>query len=342
MSHGSILVTGGAGYIGSHTVVALIEAGYTPIIVDDFRNANRRVLSGIESITGEKVAVFETDVTDKEALEILFNKTKPEGIIHFAAYKAVGESVHEPLKYYQNNLIGLLNLLELSLENQIKSFVFSSSCTVYGEPVGHFEVDESCAIGQPASPYGQTKVMGEQIINDVCRAYPTFNALNLRYFNPIGAHPSAVIGEFPLGRPTNLLPYITQTAIGKLEQLTVYGGDYDTSDGTCLRDYIHVCDLAEAHVKGLKFLEQQVGGVEAVNVGTGRATSVLEMIHLFEEISGNELNWTMGERRKGDVPMISAKVGKANELLQWSTSYSVEDAIAHAWEWENKLAQIEK
>jgi UDP-glucose 4-epimerase len=342
MSQGSILVTGGAGYIGSHTVVALIEAGYTPVIIDDFRNANRSVLKGIESITGEKVLVFERDVTDKKEMDFLFKKIQPSGIIHFAAYKAVGESVHAPLKYYQNNLIGLMNLLELSLHYQIRSFVFSSSCTVYGEPSGNFEVDESSPIGKPASPYGQTKVMGEQIIHDVCRANPWFNALNLRYFNPVGAHPSAAIGEFPQGKPSNLLPYITQTAIGKLAQLTVFGGDYNTLDGTCLRDYIHVCDLAEAHVKGLQYLEQQKGGEQAINIGTGKATSVLEMIHLFEEVTGNKLNWNMGERRAGDVPMICAKIEKASKLLHWSASYSIEDAIAHAWDWENNIAFIEK
>jgi UDP-glucose 4-epimerase len=311
-----ILVTGGAGYIGSHTVVELYANGYTPIILDDFRNSNKTAIDGIEKITGKEVKFHEIDICDAVLLEQIFQTYKIEGIIHFAAYKAVGESVLEPLKYYKNNIIGLLNVLELSSKYNVLAFVFSSSCTVYGEPKGLKEVKESTPLSRPSSPYGNTKLIGEQILNDFFVSQPTTKILNLRYFNPIGAHPSSLIGELPFGKPNNLLPYITQTAIGKLQELVVYGNDYPTKDGSCVRDYIHVCDLAKAHVKALNYLEDQTKGlIDAVNIGTGKGKTVIEVIEAFESINGKKLNWRFGPRRTGDVVEIYANAEKSKELL---------------------------
>lgn len=333
-----ILVTGGAGYIGSHTVVELYSNGYTPIILDDFRNSNKTAIEGIENITGKKVQLHEIDICDSVLLEHIFQTYKIEGIIHFAAYKAVGESVVEPLKYYRNNILGLLNILELSDKYNVRPFVFSSSCTVYGEPKGLKEVKESTPLSKPSSPYGNTKLIGEQILNDFFVSQPTAKILNLRYFNPIGAHPSSLIGELPFGKPNNLLPYITQTATGKLKELVVHGNDYPTKDGSCVRDYIHVCDLAKAHVKALNYLENQTQGlIDAVNIGTGKGKTVLEVIEAFESISGSKLNWRFGPRRAGDVDEIYANSAKSHELLHWQADYSFEEAIKHAWLWENKL-----
>jgi UDP-glucose 4-epimerase len=342
MSHRPILVTGGAGYIGSHTMVALSEAGYQPIIVDDFRNANRNVLKGLHNLLDMEPTCYEVDVTDEKALQQVFTQVQPVGVIHFAANKAVGESVADPLMYYHNNLMGLIAVAKQCLQHNVHHLVFSSSCTVYGEPKGNHAVDESTPIGEPASPYGRTKIIGEQILRDVHHAHPQLGILNLRYFNPVGAHPSGEIGEFPIGKPNNLLPFITQTAAGKWSELTVFGGDYNTPDGTCVRDYIHVCDLAEAHVKALQLLEREGPLYDAINIGTGQGTSVLDMITAFEELTGHELNWKMGDRRPGDVPMIYAKVEKAHEKLHWHTKRTVEDALADAWNWEQKLMEHEK
>jgi UDP-glucose 4-epimerase len=333
-----ILVTGGAGYIGSHTVVELYSNGYTPIILDDFRNSSKRVIEGIEKIIGEQVQFHEIDICDPAQLEQIFRNYKIDGVIHFAAYKAVGESVLEPLKYYKNNIIGLLNVLELSTKYNVRPFVFSSSCTVYGEPKGLKEVKESTPLSKPSSPYGNTKLIGEQILNDFFVSQPTAKILNLRYFNPIGAHPSSLIGELPNGKPNNLLPYITQTAIGKLKELVVHGNDYPTKDGSCVRDYIHVCDLAKAHVKALNYLENETQGlIDAVNVGTGQGKTVIEVIETFESITGEKINWRFGPRRSGDVDEIYANSAKSKELLNWEANHSFEDAILHAWLWENKL-----
>ena len=335
-----VLVTGGAGYIGSHTVVALVENGYTPIILDDFRNANRIVLDGLTKILGFLPEIIEVDVCDDKALRSIFQKYSFEGIIHFAAYKAVGESVQNPLKYYQNNLSGLINILNKMLEFGVKNLVFSSSCTVYGEPKELKEVSEDSPKNLPSSPYGYTKWIGEQIMEDTFLAHPELCLINLRYFNPVGAHKSSFIGEFPLGKPSNLLPFVTQTAIGKQEVLTVFGNDYPTRDGTCIRDYIHVMDLAEAHVKALAFLEDHKKGcLEAVNIGTGKGTSVLEIISCFEEVSKCKLNWSFGPKREGDVVEIFANCDKASNLLGWQAKLSINDAVIDAWKWELFLSE---
>lgn len=336
----TILITGGAGYIGSHTVVELVKAGYHPIIVDDFRNSKKSVINGLTELIGESPIYYEIDVCDKSALEELFERYNFKGIIHFAAYKAVGESVAEPLKYYHNNILGLVTICELALKYNVHNFVFSSSCTVYGEPKGLKEVSESTPKSEPNSPYGNTKFIGEQILSDVQKSNKDFKIINLRYFNPVGAHPSSLIGEFPIGKPNNLLPFVTQTAIGKQDSLLVFGNDYSTKDGTCIRDYIHVCDLAEAHVKAIHFLENKNGEcLEAVNIGTGQGTSILEVIHLFEKIAGLKLNWQFADRRNGDVIEIYANAEKANHLLNWKSQFTVADAINDAWNWEKKLVE---
>ncbi len=336
-----VLVTGGAGYIGSHTVVALKQQGYIPVIADDFRNANVIVLDGLRHILGQEPIVHRIDICDKPALTELFETYRFEGVIHFAAYKAVGESVEKPLEYYHNNLVGLLNVLGLLAQFGVKNFVFSSSCTVYGEPKGTKEVSENTPKQLPASPYGFTKWMGEQIIADFQQSAPALKLMNLRYFNPVGAHPSARIGEFPIGKPNNLLPFVAQTAIGKQQHLTIFGNDYPTRDGSCIRDYIHVMDLAEAHVAALSFLsKQQEGLLEAVNVGTGNGTSVLEIVAAFERITGKAVPKQIGPRRAGDVIEIYANVQKGEQLLGWRARLSIEDAIRDAWAWENYLANL--
>ncbi|MFM6963937.1 MAG: UDP-glucose 4-epimerase GalE [Sphingomonadales bacterium] len=336
-----VLVTGGAGYIGSHTVVALYQQGYVPVLVDDFRNANAIVLDGLQYILGQQPIVHRIDVCDKIALSTLFEQYAFDGVIHFAAYKAVGESVEQPLAYYQNNLVGLINVLSLLEQYQVPNFVFSSSCTVYGEPKGAKEVSEQTPKQLPESPYGYTKWMGEQIIADFHKSASHLKLMNLRYFNPVGAHPSARIGEFPIGRPNNLLPFVTQTAIGKQATLTVFGNDYPTRDGSCIRDYIHVVDLAEAHVAALAFLaDQKEGLLEAVNIGTGRGTSVLEIVEAFERSTNQSLPYEIGPRRAGDVMEIYANVQKGQDLLGWKARLSIEDAIRDAWAWEQFLATL--
>ena len=336
-----ILVTGGAGYIGSHTVVALQKQGFIPVIADDFRNANPVVMEGLRHILGHDSIVHRIDICDKPAMEALFEKYAFTGVIHFAAYKAVGESVQKPLAYYQNNLVGLLNMLALIEAFEVRNFVFSSSCTVYGEPQGAKEVSEATPKQLPESPYGYTKWMGEQIIADFHRSAPQLKLMNLRYFNPVGAHPSARIGEFPIGKPNNLLPFVTQTAIGKQAHLTVFGNDYPTQDGSCIRDYIHVMDLAEAHVAALTYLmNQNKGLLEAVNIGTGEGTSVLEIVEAFERITGQNLPHVIGPRRAGDVIEIYANATKGQELLGWKARLSIDDAIKDAWAWENYLATL--
>ena len=334
----NILVTGGAGYIGSHTVVELIENGYNPIIVDDFRNAHKSSVDGIEKIVGGTIEVREIDVCDKDKLKAVFEEFSFFGIIHFAAYKAVGDSMENPLSYYQNNLGGLINVLQLAIEFNVENFVFSSSCTIYGEPKNSKVVSEDSPVQTASSPYGNTKQIGEQIINDVIASGAKIKMLNLRYFNPVGAHSSTLIGELPLGKPNNLLPVVTQCAIGKIPNITVNGNDYDTVDGTCVRDYIHVVDLANAHVKGIEWLSsKKTGLVENVNIGTGTGTSVLEIIQSFEEISGIKLNWKYGERREGDVIEIYADARKSLALLNWKAIRTVNDAIEDSWNWELKL-----
>jgi len=332
-----ILVTGGAGYIGSHSVVELYENGFTPVIVDDFRNSHISVIEGLKKITKAEIIYRRIDVCNFQEFENIFIEFSFRGIIHFAAYKAVGESVQEPLKYYRNNLVALINCLELAEKYKVHDIVFSSSCTVYGEPKGVKVVTEHSSVQPANSPYGNTKQIGEEIINDVIGSGSELRILKLRYFNPIGAHDTGLIGELPIGKPNNLLPYVTQTAIGTLEKLTVFGNDYATHDGTCIRDYVHVCDLANAHVRGLEWLmKQEIGITDTVNIGTGKGTSVLEIIHIFEKISEQELNWEFGNRREGDVPEIYADVTKAEQLLNWKAKRNVKDAIFDAWNWELK------
>ena len=335
-----IIVTGGAGYIGSHTVVSLIENGYEPIIVDDFRNAQKSVIQNLETITGQKLTVHSIDCCDLQKMDAIFEIEKPVGIIHFAAYKAVNESVQKPLEYYTNNLQSLLTVLQMYEKYKVESLVFSSSCTVYGEPKGKIEVDESFPILKAFSPYGQTKIICEQIIEDFHLANPSAKITSLRYFNPVGAHSSALIGEYPIGKPNNLLPYITQTAIGKLEKITVFGKDYSTPDGTCIRDYIHVCDLADAHVKAIDFLEKTTTGIlEAINIGTGKGTSVQEIIEAFEKTTGVKLNYHFGPRRSGDVEAIYANTSKSEKKLNWKAKRSIFDSVQSAWEWEKKIKE---
>jgi UDP-glucose 4-epimerase len=334
----NILVTGGAGYIGSHTVVELMNKGFNPIIVDDFRNSNPNVLKGIKSITNQEPIIRIVDVTDKQKLKAVFEEFPLSGIIHFAAYKAVGESVDNPLSYFRNNIDGLLNCLELAEEFNVLNFVFSSSCTVYGEPKGTKVVTELTPTQEANSPYGATKQMCERIISDVHKSGSKMRMLNLRYFNPVGAHETGNIGELPIGKPSNLLPYVTQTAAGLLDELTVFGNDYETEDGTCIRDYIHVVDLATAHIKGYKWLNGlSEAKLETLNVGTGKGVSVLEIIHTFEKVSNQSLKWKFGPRRAGDIEQIFADTSKAEALIDWKAERSIEDAIKDSWNWQNKL-----
>lgn len=332
-----ILVTGGAGYIGSHTVVSLVEGGYTPIILDDFRNAKLDVINRLEKITRKHLKVAQIACQDEAALRKLFDAHDFFGVIHFAADKAVGESVENPLKYFENNLMGLTVLLKVMRDYNVHRLVFSSSCTVYGEPE-IIPVTEKSALTF-SSPYGFTKLVNEQMIEQFVSSCKNFKAIALRYFNPIGAHESGEIGEDPQGIPNNLLPFITQTASGKREYLTVYGSDYDTADGSCIRDYIHVMDIAEAHVKALNFFEKSsCKGFDVFNIGTGKGTSVFEMISTFEEVTNSKLNFKVGERRPGDIPSIFAEAEKANNVLEWSSKRTVKDAIKSAWKYEkNKI-----
>lgn len=329
----NILVTGGAGYIGSHTVVSLIEDGFNPIILDDFRNAQTDVIDRLEAIVGKKLTVIQKSCDDLTALNELFEEISFWGVIHFAADKAVGESVENPLKYFDNNIGGLITLLKAMQANGVERLVFSSSCTVYGEPE-NIPVTEESPVSY-ASPYGFTKLINEQMLTQFALAAPNFEVVLLRYFNPIGAHKSALIGETPQGTPSNLLPYLTQTATGQREVLTVYGDDYNTPDGTCIRDYIHVLDLADAHVAALRFLNQTHSyNLSIFNIGTGKGTSVKEMIDCFEQECNVPLNWKVGPRREGDVPAIFAKVDKASKLLSWKAKYTVQEAIVDAWKYE--------
>lgn len=334
-----ILVTGGTGYIGSHTVVELLNAGNEPIIVDNLSNSNINVLKGITAITSKNVPFYQIDVTDKDALSVIFKENPGiNGVIHFAASKAVGESVKEPLKYYRNNLDGLMNILECMKQYNVCSLVFSSSCTVYGQP-DILPVTEDAPIKPALSPYGNTKQICEEIIRDTVAANSNLHAILLRYFNPIGAHPSALIGELPLGVPQNLIPYVTQTAAGIRECLTIYGNDYDTEDGSCIRDYINVTDLAKAHVVAVSRMEEkkQDSNVEVFNIGTGRGTSVFEIVNIFEKVTGVKLNYKVGPRREGDIEKVWADPSKANNVLGWKSEKSMEETIKSAWEWQKTL-----
>lgn len=332
----SIIVTGGAGYIGSHTVVELLAEGYKPIIVDNFCNSEKSVIDGLKKITGEKIALYEGDCTDKSFMQSVFEETNPVGVIHFAAYKAVGESVEKPLEYYHNNIVSLLVLLDVMKEHACNTLVFSSSCTVYGTP-DRLPVTEETPTQKAISPYGNTKQISEDIIHDTVTTRSGLSAISLRYFNPIGAHPSGFIGELPRGVPSNLVPFVAQTAAGWREQLVVHGNDYNTPDGSNIRDYIHVVDLAKAHVKTLEYLENKTNFYDAINVGTGKGTSVLEVVTSFEKVTGQKLNYKIGPRRSGDVEQIYASVDKSKQVLNWETELTVEDALRDAWNWQQTL-----
>jgi len=332
-----ILVTGGLGFIGSHTVVCLHEAGYEPIIIDNLSNSLMSAMDGILSLIGYKPTFINADVNDKIALSDLIESHKPEAIIHFAAFKAVGESVEKPLMYYHNNLGGLISVLEVMQQHNLSNLVFSSSCTVYGEP-NIVPISESTTTKPAQSPYGATKQMGEIILNDNST---WCNTQCLRYFNPIGAHPTAALGELPLGIPNNLIPYLTQTAAGIRKELTVFGSDYDTSDGTCIRDYIHVMDLADAHVKAVERLlnQQQLESFEVFNIGTGKGFSVLEVIHSFEKENKITVPHKIGPRRPGDVVKVWADTSKVENVLGWKAKRGLDEMMRDAWNWQLKLNQ---
>lgn len=339
-----ILVTGGMGFIGSHTVVELIQAGYEPIIIDNLSNSSIQVLDGIEKITGQRPYFAQIDCQDKEALQQVMQEQGPiSAIIHFAASKAVGESVEKPLLYYRNNLVSLLNLLDLMPSNGIERIVFSSSCTVYGQPEV-LPVTENAPIQPALSPYGNTKQICEEIITDTAYANKQLHAILLRYFNPIGAHESAEIGELPNGVPQNLIPFVTQTAAGIREQLKVFGNDYNTPDGSCIRDYINVTDLAKAHVAAVKRLTEalQKKSVEVFNIGTGNGLSVLEIIKAFEKVTGQKLNYAIVGRREGDIEQVWADATYANTELGWKTEKNIEETLLSAWKWQEKLSQKSK
>jgi UDP-glucose 4-epimerase len=333
----NILVTGGAGFIGSHTVVELVAAGYNPVIVDNFNNSEESVLERLKQITGRGIFCYRQNYQDKEALISVIEKASIDGVIHFAAYKAVGESVENPLKYFQNNVAGLITLLETLEEMGVPNLVFSSSCTVYGE-ADKLPLTEASPIKPAASPYGATKQMGEIIIKDTTLASKKLRSIALRYFNPIGAHPSALIGELPIGVPSILVPFITQTVAGWREELSVFGNDYPTLDGTCIRDYIHVVDLAKAHVKALEHLDKQSPQYfDVFNVGTGKGSSVLEVIQTFEQATGKKVPYKIGPRRPGDIIASYANAGKAKSQLSWQSEKTLRDALADAWRWQQTL-----
>lgn len=337
-----ILVTGGCGYIGAHTIVDLIENGFNPVSIDDNSRSTTGLLKGIKEITGVAVKNYKVDLANFDDTYAVFHENPDiKGIIHFAAYKAVGESVQKPLLYFENNLTSLINVLKCAKEFNVPHFIFSSSCTVYGSP-DKIPVTEESPIKPAESPYGATKQMGEEIVRDVTKT-GGLKSILLRYFNPVGAHPSALIGELPVGKPENLVPAITQTAIGKIKELTVYGDDYDTRDGSCIRDYIHVCDIAHAHTLALQHLinDKNKNACEVFNLGTGDGVSVLEAIHAFEKVSGVKLNYKIGPRRPGDIVAIYANNSLAKSVLDWDTKYSLDEMMATAWKWQLKLKEDE-
>lgn len=336
----TIIVTGGAGYIGSHTIIELLEkTDYNIVSVDNYANSTSKTFDRIEAITGKKVKNYHVDIANYEALEYALNSIKnPIGVIHFAAFKSVPQSVHEPLLYYHNNLGSLINMLKYCKARNIQNFIFSSSCSVYGN-VEKLPVTEQTPFSKAESPYAQTKQMGEDIVSDFIKSTPSYKAVLLRYFNPVGAHMSALTGELSNSKPDNLVPYITLTAAGLLPKLTVFGGDYDTRDGSCIRDYIHVSDIADAHVKAMNYLlqDKQKQACSVFNLGTGTGVSVLEAIHSFEKVSGQKLNYEVGPRRAGDVINIYANNDLAKNELEWNPEYSLDDMMLSAWKWQQHL-----
>lgn len=339
MSKYNILVTGGMGYIGSHTTVELLQAGYDVTIVDDLSNSNPSVLDGIEKITGKRPTFYQESCNDLEAMERIFEKEKDiTGIIHFAASKAVGESVQKPLLYYRNNILSLLNMLEMMTRHSVKGIVFSSSCTVYGQPK-QLPVTESAPILPATSPYGNTKQINEEIIADTIHSGVNYKAIILRYFNPIGGHESAIIGELPTGVPQNLVPYLTQAAAGIRKELTVFGDDYNTPDGSCIRDYIDVVDLAKAHVVAVERMLNDASDdqIEYFNIGTGHGVSVLELIRTFEGATGVTVPHKIGPRREGDIEQVWADPAHANAVLGWKAEKPLEETLRNAWRWQQKI-----
>lgn len=336
---GKILVTGGAGYIGAHTCVELIQSGYETVIVDNLSRSDRTLMDGVKKITGVAPKFFEGDCGDENFLRETFHACGPiSAVMHFAAFKSVGESVAKPLDYYHNNVESLVVLLKIMQEFRVNVIIFSSSCTVYGEP-DRIPVTEDAPLKPAESPYGATKQMCERILMDV--RLTGVKAISLRYFNPIGAHPSALIGELPIGVPSNLVPYITQTAAGKRDKLTVFGTDYNTPDGTCIRDFIHIVDLARAHVQAMEYIAMVPGNqsYKVFNLGSGEGVSVMQLIKTFERVSGKSLNYILGPRRPGDVEKTYADPTSANRELGWKTKFTMEDALTHAWNWERQLLQ---
>ena len=328
----NILVTGGAGYIGSHTCVELLNAGYGVIVIDNLYNSNQKAIDRIEQITGKKVKFYENDVLDRDALEKIFSENSIDAVIHFAGLKAVGESVHKPIEYYHTNIGGTLTLVDVMREHNCRNIIFSSSATVYGDPA-EIPISENCPKGTCTNPYGWTKWMQEQILTDIHTADPSWNVILLRYFNPIGAHKSGLIGEDPKGIPNNLLPYVAQVAIGKLPQINVFGDDYDTPDGTGVRDYIHVVDLARGHVKAVERLTKN-DGVFICNLGTGKGYSVLDVIHAFEKACGHKLKYEIKPRRDGDIATCYCNPEKAKKELGWTAEYTLDDMCADSWRWQ--------
>ena len=338
----TILVTGGTGFIGSHTTVELQQAGYNVVIIDNLSNSKVEVLDGIEKITGIRPAFENVDLRDFDATEKVFAKYPDiEGIIHFAASKAVGESVQMPLLYYRNNIVSLVNLLELMPKYNVKGIIFSSSCTVYGQPTPeNLPVTENAPIQPALSPYGNTKQVNEEIIRDFIHSGASIKSIVLRYFNPIGAHPSALIGELPNGVPMNLIPFVTQTAIGVRKELKIFGNDYNTPDGTCIRDYIYVVDLAKAHVAAMaRVLDKETEPIEYFNIGTGTGVSTLEVVEGFERATGVKVNWQFAPRREGDIEKVWGNVDKANKMLGWKADTPLEDVLKSAWKWQLKLRE---
>jgi len=331
-----ILVTGGTGYIGSHTVVELFNAGYEVVVVDDFSNSDPKILDQIEKISGKKPTFVKLDLCDESAVKDFAKQHSDlDGIIHFAAFKAVGESVQQPLKYYRNNFYSLINIIT-AYNSEVK-LVFSSSCTVYGQP-DVLPVTETAAVKKAESPYGNTKQIAEEILAETCAVTPSLNVIALRYFNPVGAHKSALIGELPIGVPQNLVPFITQSAIGKRGAITVFGDDYNTPDGSAIRDYIHVVDLAKAHVAAIRRLQEGKGNnYEVFNIGTGKGSSVLEIINAFETSTGEKLNYVIGARREGDIEQTFGDVTLSNQTLNWKAELGLQEMMSSAWNWEKYL-----
>ena len=333
----AILVTGGAGYIGSHTVVELQNAGYDVVVLDNLSNASEKSLERVSRITGKPVKFYKADILDRDALNEVFDKEDIDSCIHFAGLKAVGESVAKPWEYYENNIAGTLTLVDVMRKHNVKNIIFSSSATVYGDPA-IIPITEECPKGQCTNPYGWTKSMLEQILTDIQKADPEWNVVLLRYFNPIGAHKSGTIGENPNGIPNNLMPYITQVAVGKLKELGVFGNDYDTPDGTGVRDYIHVVDLAKGHVKALKKIEDN-SGLSIYNLGTGKGYSVLDIVKNFEAATGVKVPHKIVGRREGDIEKVWANPERANKVLGWKATETLADTLASAWKWQERLRE---